>query len=77
MDIMDRVRLRHINSELGRHLFAILRGEAYESSTTLEDYTSNLPSGAIVFQALRARVYRILQKSARGESERERERERE
>ncbi|XP_045132827.1 LOW QUALITY PROTEIN: constitutive coactivator of peroxisome proliferator-activated receptor gamma-like [Portunus trituberculatus] len=65
MDIMDRVRLRHINSELGRHLFAILRGEAYESSTTLEDYTSNLPSGAIVFQALRARVYRILQKSAR------------
>lgn len=63
---MERVRLRHIHSELGRHLFTIMRGEPYESSTTLEDYTSNLPSGAIVFQGLRAKVYRILQKSVKG-----------
>lgn len=66
MDIMERVRIRHIESILGRHLFAILRGEPYESSTTLEDYSSNLPSGALVFQPLRARVYMILQKSCRG-----------
>ncbi|XP_070001097.1 constitutive coactivator of peroxisome proliferator-activated receptor gamma [Penaeus vannamei] len=65
MDIMERVRIRHIESILGRHLFAILRGEPYESSTTLEDYSSNLPSGALVFQPLRARVYMILQKSCR------------
>ncbi|KAK4306303.1 hypothetical protein Pmani_021854 [Petrolisthes manimaculis] len=65
MDIMDRVRLRHINSELGRHLYTIMRGESYESSTTLEDYSSNLPSGAIVFQGLRSKIYRILQKSVK------------
>ncbi|XP_064098859.1 constitutive coactivator of peroxisome proliferator-activated receptor gamma-like [Macrobrachium nipponense] len=63
LDICERVRRRHINSELGRHLFTILRGEPYESSTTLEDYTTSLPSGAIVFQPLRAKIYRILQKS--------------
>ncbi|XP_069190183.1 constitutive coactivator of peroxisome proliferator-activated receptor gamma-like [Procambarus clarkii] len=65
LDIMERVRLRHIDSELGRHLYTILRGEAYESSTTLEDYSSNLPSGAIAFQPLRAKIYRILQKSVK------------
>lgn len=63
VDIMERAQRRHVDSMLGRHLFTILRGEPYESSTTLEDYTSNLPSGAIVFQPLRAKVYRILQKS--------------
>ncbi|KAK8734393.1 hypothetical protein OTU49_006165 [Cherax quadricarinatus] len=65
LDIMERVRLRHVDSQLGRHLYTILRGEPYESSTTLEDYTSNLPSGAIVFQNLRAKIYRILQKSVK------------
>ncbi|XP_076068067.1 constitutive coactivator of peroxisome proliferator-activated receptor gamma-like isoform X2 [Oratosquilla oratoria] len=63
---MERAQIRHIKAHLGRHLYTILRGEPYESSTTLEDYSSVLPSGALVYRPLRARVYCILQKSAKG-----------
>ncbi|CAL4059145.1 unnamed protein product, partial [Meganyctiphanes norvegica] len=66
MDILDRVRQRHVNSLLGRHLYTVMRGEPYESSTTLEDYSGNLPSGVIILQTLRARIYRTLQKSIQG-----------
>ena len=61
-DYLEQIQLRHMHSQLGRHLYALMRGEPYEESTTLEDYTSTLPSGALVFRQLRARVYYIIQK---------------
>ncbi|RXG58961.1 Constitutive coactivator of peroxisome proliferator-activated receptor gamma [Armadillidium vulgare] len=66
-DIVEKVRMRHTNSELGRHLYTILRGEPYESSTTLEDYATHLPSNSLIYRPLRAKVYRILQQSAQVE----------
>lgn len=66
---MERIRMRHLMSELGRHLFCLVRGGPFESSTTLEDYSYSLPSGALVYRPLRARTYRILLKSAKGQYE--------
>ena len=62
---MEQIALRHMHTELGRHLYALIRREPYESSTTLEDYTCSLPSGALVYRQLRARVYFIIQKSTK------------
>jgi len=53
-------------SELGRHLYCLMRGGPYESSTTLEDYSCTLPSGALVYKPLRARAYRMILKSVKG-----------
>ena len=58
--LWDVARERHLNCEVFPYIYAALSTHTWESSSALEDLTSDMPSSALVFRGLRQRIYGVL-----------------
>jgi hypothetical protein len=53
-------RERHLNCEVFPYIYAALSTRTWESSSALEDLSSDMPPSALVFRGLRQRIYGVL-----------------
>ncbi|CAG0924575.1 unnamed protein product, partial [Notodromas monacha] len=58
--LMELARERHLNCEVFPYIYAALSTATWESSSALEDLSSDMPSSALVFRPLRQRIYGVL-----------------